>query len=411
MPSNSLIGTWVFFFAAATLFADEPTQPTSSEKPSPSLKNPADKSVEQLAETVRQSVVVIRAAGRDRQRQGLGSGFVVGADGLIATNLHVIGEARPVTVQFHDGKRHDVIAVEAFDRALDLALVRIKASNLIPLPLGDSEKLKPGQSLVAVGNPRGLEFSVVSGVVSGLRDIDGRSMIQVAIPVETGNSGGPVLDLQGRVQGILTMKSLVTANLGFALTINSLKPLLQKPNPIPMERWLTIGALDPKEWKTLYGGRWRQRGGKLQVDGPGTGFGGRSICLSQRPLLEVPFEVAVTVRLDDENGAAGLLFHADEKDKHYGFYPSGGQLRLTRFEGPDVNSWKILHQIPSPHYAPGDWNTLKVRIQKDKFLCFVNDHLVLESTDTGLASGRVGLAKFRNTQAEFKNFKLAKEIR
>jgi len=408
---NSLCGNGVFFLAAAGLFADEPTKPKPAEPPSASGKNPLDKTVEQLAETVRKSAVVIRVTGRDGQRQGLGSGFVVAAEGLIATNLHVIGEARPISVQFEDGKRHEVIAVEAFDRALDLALLRVNASDLTPLPLGDSDQLKQGQSLVAVGNPRGLAFSVVSGVVSGLRKIDGRSMIQVAIPVETGNSGGPVLDMQGRVQGILTVKSLVTANLGFAVTVNSLKPMLQKPNPIPMERWLTIGALDPKEWKSIYGGRWRQRGGKIFVDGAGTGFGGRSLCLSQRPIPEMPYEVAVTVRLDDESGAAGLLFHADGGDKHYGFYPSAGQLRLTRFQGPDVYSWRILHQEGSPHYKPGDWNMLKVRIEKDKFLCFVNDHLVLESTDGGLTAGQVGLAKFRNTQAEFKHFQIAKEVR
>src|ERR1700736_979903 len=85
-----------------------------------------------------------------------------------------------------------------------------------------------------------------------------------------------------------------------------------------------------------------------------------------RPAPAVPYEVAVTVRLDDESGAAGLIFHADGGDKHYGFYPSGGQLRLTRFEGPDVLTWKILNQEASPHYKPGDWNTLKVRIEKDR---------------------------------------------
>ena len=75
-------------------------------------------------------------------------------------------------------------------------------------------------------------------------------MLQIAIPIEQGNSGGPVLDMQGRVVGIVTMKSLVTANLGFAVPVNALKPLLEKPNPVPMERWLTIGVLDKSEWKT-----------------------------------------------------------------------------------------------------------------------------------------------------------------
>jgi regulator of sirC expression with transglutaminase-like and TPR domain len=371
---------------------------------------PGRKTVEQIAESARKSLVVILFTGRDGKQQGLGSGFVVGADGLIATNLHVIGEARPITVQTADGKRHEVTSVHASDRSLDLALVRIDAKNLVPLELADSGALKAGQPIVALGHPRGLEHSVVSGVLSGRRDLDGVSMLQLAIPIEQGNSGGPVLDLQGRVHGIVTMKSLVTANLGFAVPSNALKPLLQKPNPIPMERWLTIGALDKTEWQTLLGARWRQRAGRIIAEGQGSGFGGRTLCLWQRPTPKAPCELAVTVRLDDEAGAAGLVFHADGQDRHYGFYPSGGRLRLTRFDGPDVFSWKILKEFASQHYRPGDWNTIKVRFEKDRFLCYVNDHQVLESTDDGLTGGTVGLCKFRDTVAEFKQFQVADKV-
>jgi regulator of sirC expression with transglutaminase-like and TPR domain len=391
--------------AAGTWAAQGPKPPP--EKPAPAARA---RTVEQIAEAARKSVVVITFTDRDGKRLGLGSGFVVAADGLVATNLHVLGEARPIAVQLADGKRYEVTSVHASDRTLDLALVRIDAKGLTPLPLGDSDALKQGQAVVALGNPQGLEHSVVSGVVSAKREVEGRPMIQVAIPIEAGNSGGPLLDMHGRVQGILTMKSTVTANLGFAMPVNALKPLIEKPNPIPMARWLTIGALDPHEWKPVFGARWRQRAGRVQVEGVGSGFGGRSLCLWQQPLPPLPYEVAVTVRLDDEGGAAGLVFHADGGDKHYGFYPSGGRLRLTRFDGPDVLTWKILSQEPSPHYRPGDWNTLKVRVEKDRIRCYVNDHLVTESTDDGLTGGQVGLAKFRDTAAEFKRFEVAKRI-
>src|SRR5207245_693940 len=205
-------------------------------------------------------------------------------------------------------------------------------------------------------------------------------------------------------------KSAVTANLGFAMPINALKPLLKKPNPIAMQHWLTLGALDPDEWEPLFEARWRQRAGRIQVEGLGKGFGGRSLCLSKRPVPEQPYEVAVTVRLDDEAGAAGLVFGADGSDKHYGFYPSAGNLRLTRFDGPDVYSWKVIEQKPSSHYRPGDWNTLKVRLEKDKIKCYVNDHLVTELADPKFPGLRVGLAKFRETRAEFKQFQTAKQI-
>jgi regulator of sirC expression with transglutaminase-like and TPR domain len=388
-----------FLLLSADLPADE--KPKAAEPPT--------RTVEQLAEQVRPSIVVVTVAGRDGKQHGLGTGFVVG-DGLIATNLHVIGEARPIGVEMADGKKFDVTAVHATDRAADLAVIRINAPNLTPLPLGDSDTLKDGEPIMAMGNPQGLKHSVVSGVVSGKRVLDGRPMIQLAIPIEQGNSGGPMLDMQGRVHGILTIKSLVTPNLGFAVPVTSLKRLLEKPNPIVMDKWLTIGALDPREWQPVAGARWRQRSGHILAEGMGEGFGGRSLLLYQGKLPELPFEVGVTVRLEDEAGAAGLVFHADGKDRHYGFYPSGGNLRFVRFEGPDVFAWKILAHEYSPYYRRGDWNTIKVRIDKDRIRCFVNDELAIESNDTGLTQGQVGLAKFRDTRAEFKNFRVAREI-
>src|SRR5579884_1576858 len=210
------------------------------------------KTAEQLAASARKSVVRILAAGRTGKPEGVGTGFVVG-DGLIATNMHVIGEARPITVQTSDGKRYQATAVHATDRAADLALIRIDAKDLPALELGNSDEVKQGREVVSLGNPRGLEYSVASGVVSARREIDGRSMIELRMPVEPGNSGGPLLDLRGRVQGIVTLKSLVKANVGFATPVNALKPLLAKPNPVPMTSWLTIGALDPAKWKPLLG--------------------------------------------------------------------------------------------------------------------------------------------------------------
>ncbi|HTI51537.1 MAG TPA: transglutaminase family protein [Planctomycetaceae bacterium] len=393
--------------ALSSLAAGDPPPPAETRPANPALP---EIGIEKLTENARKSVVVVTVQGRDGLQQGLGSGFVVAADGLIATNLHVIGEARPVSVQTADGKKFDVTAIEAYDRPLDLALVRIDAKNLPVLPLGNSDALKQGQGVIALGNPQGLKHSVVAGVVSGTREIDGRQMIQLAIPIEPGNSGGPLLDLEGRVHGILTMKSAVTENLGFAMPVNALKPLIEKPNPTPISRWLTIGALDPREWKPLFGARWRQRAGRILVDGVGQGFGGRSLCLSEQPAQETPFEIAVAVKLDHEEGAAGLVFCADGGDVHYGFYPSAGKLRLSRFDGPDVFSWKVLAEVPSEHYRPGDWNTLKVRFEKGRIRCSVNDRTVVESSDDKLAGGRVGLAKFRTTEAEFRQFRIGKEL-
>ncbi len=370
---------------------------------------PAPQSVKEVTAKVRPSVVVISFASRDGSRQGLGTGFVIDKSGLIATNLHVIGEARPISVQTADGKSLAVKAIHASDRALDLAILQVEASELRALQIND-EKPADGEAVVVVGNPQGLKHSVVSGVISGTREIDGRNMLQLAIPVEPGNSGGPVVDMQGRVLGVVTMKSAVTNNLGFAVSVSDLKTLLDKPNPVPMDRWLTIGTIDRSQWEPLFGARWQQRAGRIIVDGLGAGFGGRSLLLSKSNEPQVPYELAVTVKLDDEAGAAGLVFHSDGGQKHYGFYPSNGRLRLSRFEGPDVFSWHVLVEKPSEHYHAGEWNRLKVRVEKNRLKCFVNDELVIESKDEVFSHGRVGLAKFRNTGAEFRLFAVGKDL-
>ncbi len=369
-------------------------------------------STEQFAELVqktRQSVVLVDIAGRDGKTLGLGSGFVVGP-GLIATNLHVIGEARPISVKLLDGKRVDVLEVLATDKTQDLAILKVDADNLVPLEIASNDLLH-GQPVFALGNPEGLEQSVVTGVVSGFKNEEGgMSLIQLAIPIERGNSGGPLCDMQGRVHGLLTLKSQVTLNLGYAVKASALQTLLDAPNPIPMSRWLTIGTLSPRLWEPSMDVPWRQRAGRIHVEGTGTGFGGRSLCFSKLPIPAVPYEIAVDVKIQETDGAGGLIFHADGGDLHYGFYPSSGGLRLSRFDGPSVYSWNVLEDTKSKHFKSGAWNRLKIRIEENRFLCYCNEELIFESTDDRLKSGTAGLAKFRHSTVDFKRFDIAKEI-
>lgn len=367
-------------------------------------------SVTALTEAARPSIVTITQIGRGDAHEALGTGFVISKDGLIATNLHVIGHARRLQVEFADGKLQEVTEIHATDPTLDLAIIRVGRKDLQPLPLGDSAQVKQGQAVIALGHPQGLEFSVVEGVVSALREVEGTKMIQIAIPIEEGNSGGPLLDRDGQVQGILTLKSLVTENLGFAHPINELKLLIAKPNPVPMDRWLTIGRLDPKRWLPILGARWTQHVGVIHVEDTGEGFGGRALCLAPAETPPLPFEAMVTVKLDDESGAAGLVFCSDGRDQHYGFYPSGGKLRLTRFNGPDLFSWTVLADVPSAAYKAGDWNTLRVRVDEKKVQCYVNGTLVVERDDDVLRSGCVGLCKFRQTKASFKDFAVGPHV-
>ena len=403
LSRNRICVTTVFLAAfsffgvmAATDAADQPTEDIPS--------------VEELVATVRPSVVTIRHVGRGGNDAGLGTGFIISSDGLIATNLHVIGEARPISVELADGRSFDVTEIYATDRNADVAVIRIDAEGLQPLVLAVSSSLRDGQEVIAIGNPHGLERSVVVGRVSGRRSIDGIEMIQLAIPIESGNSGGPLLDRSGEVHGILTLKSQVTRNLGFAVVADRVDKLLENPNPVLLDRWLTIGQLDSTEWLTVGGGLWRQRAGRITVTGKGKGFGGRSLCLAKGSLPSVPYEVGVQVKLDNESGAAGLVFEADGEDKHYGFYPSNGKLRFTRFDGPTVFTWNVIEDIDVPEYREDDWNHLRVRVEKDGIRCYVNDHEVVVSSDQNLRGGRPGIVSFRGTEAAFRRFSFGDEV-
>lgn len=357
--------------------------------------------IEKLAEKARESIVVISSEGREGEESGVGTGFVVREDGVIATNFHVIGQNRGFSVRFADGRKFVPTSILARDEKRDLALVKIDADGLPVLPLGDSSSLKPGQSLFAVGNPLGLEFSVSRGVLAATRDVEGVDMIQLAMPIEPGSSGSPVMDMEGRVCGVIAIKS--GAAMGFAVPVNRLKPHLEKPNPIPLARWLTIGAIDPEEWTVHMGAEWRQRAGKIVASGRGTGFGGRTLCISSRKPPEDKFSCEVEVKLAEESGAAGLAFYYDGKDTHYGFYPTNGAMRLTRFAGPDVFNWTILETVNSGAYNPGEWNRIRVDYNKGKMVCSVNGKSVIQFKDNRLKPGGFGLVKFRNPGAEFRN--------
>jgi len=371
----------------------------------------AVKPVAELLKSIKPSVVTVVHEGRGKANEGSGTGFVVGKN-LIATCLHVVGEARAVHVRLEDGKKLKVEAVQAWDRKLDLAVLRVAGGEgLKALPLADSSNLVQGTEVLAIGNPMGLTGSVVQGLLSARRKFDQVEMLQLAIPVEPGNSGGPILDREGRVHGIMTLKSTLTPNLGFAMPSNTLKPLLAKPNPVPMTRWLTIGSLSLRDWQPIMGARWSQRAGRIYARNPGRDFAGRSLCLSRKKKLTLPYEIEATVKLDDETGAAGLAFASDGGDRHYGFYPSSGKLRLTRFEGATIFTWTILKDEPTPLYRQGDWNTLKIRHEKDLIKCYVNGKFLYEVKEDRLPNGRYGLAKFRDTEAEYRDFRAGKELK
>src|SRR5205809_2488904 len=167
-------------------------------------------------------------------QEGQGSGFIIDKEGHILTNYHVIADARQVKVTLHNGSSYPAVVVGT-DRSHDLAVIQIKAPELVPAVLGDSRSLQVGQKVYAIGNPFGLSGTMTRGIVSSIRPVrepNGATIdeaIQTDAAINPGNSGGPLMNWHGEVIGINTMiLSSVNQNagIGFAIPINTAKAVL-----------------------------------------------------------------------------------------------------------------------------------------------------------------------------------------
>lgn len=174
------------------------------------------------------------------EKWGVGTGIIASQKGYIITNHHVAGGLnKRIVISLSDGRTIDGITVWA-DQVLDLAVVKINLPNLAVLPLGDSNTTQVGETVVAIGNPLGLQFqsTVTSGIVSALNrtikiDTDNgtnfmEDLIQTDASINPGNSGGPLLNVRGQVIGINTVKVTSAEGIGFAVPINVVKGVIKQ---------------------------------------------------------------------------------------------------------------------------------------------------------------------------------------
>ena len=226
-----------------------PTQSVAGAQ-APQAKLPADTTrkheagvVESVAQRAMPSVVGITTSTTKNTLmgpmavQGSGSGFIISEDGYILSNAHVVGaKGNKVKVLLNDQTEAEGKVVWS-DETLDLGLVKIAKKGLTPLPMGDSDGINIGETAVAIGNPLGLDFqrSVTSGVISGLNrnigEVQGNYMdglIQTDASINAGNSGGPLLNSEGQVIGINSVKISSAEGLGFSIPINTAKPIVEQ---------------------------------------------------------------------------------------------------------------------------------------------------------------------------------------
>lgn len=174
-----------------------------------------------------------------RRSEGLGTGVIVDERGYILTNSHVIGDGRAeeLVVILHDGSQQPA-EVLWYEQSMDLAVIKVESDvDLQPAELGDSDELEVGEIAVAIGNPLGLNFerTLTQGVISGLnrsiqlgQGVAIDNLIQTDASINPGNSGGPLLNSRGQVIGINTAKVQTGEGLGFAIPINTSKPIVDQ---------------------------------------------------------------------------------------------------------------------------------------------------------------------------------------
>ena len=190
---------------------------------------------------------------REFKQRSLGSGFIISADGYIITNNHVVEQADKIIVKLSDGKEYEAKVIGK-DAKTDIALIKIKATDSLPVAeTGDSDKLRVGDWVVAIGNPFGLEQTVTAGIVSAKGRVIGAgpydNFIQTDASINPGNSGGPLFNMEGKVVGINTAIVAQGQGIGFAIPISMAKSILPdlKSTGKVTRGWLGVSVQDITE--------------------------------------------------------------------------------------------------------------------------------------------------------------------
>jgi len=194
------------------------------------------------------SIVIVKAGER------LGTGFACGSEGFVVTNAHVVAGETEIVVRTAGGRKFPVLDVRGLDTSGDLVVLRTNARGLPRLALNPANTVRPGDPVVVIGHPLGLEATVSTGVVAALRQTDGEiDLLQITAPIAPGSSGGPILDRHGTVIAVSTFLARGGQNIGFGVRVRRLRRLLGRRFVLGLEEFAEHTREKRADTQTLAG--------------------------------------------------------------------------------------------------------------------------------------------------------------
>jgi S1-C subfamily serine protease len=234
--SRRSIRTATLLFTLATAAAPAAAQQSAVPSAAPTPR--------QIAASAHAALLMIRVLGADGDTLGLGTGFLVSADGKFVTNYHVIEDAARLSVKRLDGAEYRDVSLVAADPASDLALLQIPGVSGLPaMTMGSDAQMEMGDRVFVMGNPLGMGGTFSDGMVSARRPLQGVSMLQISAPISPGSSGGPVMNERGEVIGVATIMVMGGQNLNLAVPVHYLSPMLaSRAESRPFSPAVLVGA-------------------------------------------------------------------------------------------------------------------------------------------------------------------------
>ncbi|MEM7699901.1 MAG: serine protease [Verrucomicrobiota bacterium] len=399
----------IWLTCSFSLFAEGAETCESDTAPSPQTSS----WTENIARDLAPRFVTIQRFDLDGRIEATGSGVLL-SDQLVATCFHTIDRARAFTLTLSTGIDLSPESVVAFDEEADLALIRVSS---VPHDLAgveiETSRINVGQRLAAMGNPNGDPGYFVEGIAAAIAapELPG-DLIPLAIPVEPGSSGGPVVNTEGKLLGIISLKDLSRPGIGYAISSAMIPQLIQSAQPIPYPEWIEHSVLDLARWEPDLAEDWFRRKGRIHLSEklrPGRGV---RLCRSVETLSkptdgteERPIQLFTDVQSHPE-GSAGIAFGEIDNDEIWLWsVEQGEKLALARV-GNIGEFPKVVERFEIPESFRSDWIQMKVIVSSEQISCYIGDVLAhrIDRNDDSVSPIWAGLQGSLGHRAEFRNF-------